>query len=89
MEETHRAWGGGGGGETVGWRGTRGTMSPSLRGVGGEREEEALINTPLINTKRERVGWRVVSCPDPARRGSGDIRLIPRASLKIHSLLYA
>ena len=24
----------------------------------------------------------------PARRGSGDIRLIPRASLKIHSLLY-
>ena len=32
----------------------------------------------------------VVSSPDPpARRGSGDIWLIPWASLKIHSLLYA
>ena len=32
----------------------------------------------------------VVSSPDPpARRGSGDIWLVPWASLKIHSLLYA
>ena len=31
----------------------------------------------------------LVPSPHPARRGSGDIWLIPRASLKIHSLLYA
>ena len=37
-------------------------------------------------------GGHIVSCPAPtrpARRGSGDIRLIPWASLKIHSLLCA
>ena len=31
----------------------------------------------------------LVPSPHLARRGSGDIRLIPRALLKIHSLLYA
>ena len=35
------------------------------------------------------VSSSLVPSPHLARRGSGDIRLIPRASLKIHSLLYA
>ena len=48
--------------------------------------------TPNLNVMLHHLSTHhlLVSCPDPPeRRGSGDIRLIPWASLKIHSLLYA
>ena len=65
-------------------------MSPLIVWLKGQTEEVHFLRTFSDFCYLEvTLVLSLVPRPHPARRGSGDIQLIPWASLKIHSLLYA